>query len=156
MLADLSGRYQPIEWAKIAINAYRNFGADRVVAEINNGGEMVEATIRMVDPNVSYTPVRASRGKVTRAEPVSALYQQGRIHHVGVFSELEQQMMEFTSDFDREVAGYSPDRVDALVWAFTNLFVNGMAGEGLYNFYRQSAVKLAEVKKEATPEEIRY
>jgi phage terminase large subunit-like protein len=155
VLADLSGRYQPIEWAKIAINAYRNFGADRMVAEINNGGEMVEATIRMVDPNVSYTPVRASRGKVTRAEPVSALYEQGRIHHVGVFSELEQQMAEFTSDFDREVAGYSPDRVDALVWACTNLFVIGMAGEGLFNFYHQSAVKLAEVKKEATIEEIR-
>jgi hypothetical protein len=92
---------------------------------------------------------------VTRAEPVSALYEQGLIHHVGVFSALEQQMAEFTSDFDREVAGYSPDRVDALVWACTNLFVIGMAGEGLYNLYRQSAGKLAEVKMEGTPEEIR-
>ena len=69
VLADASGKYQPIEWAKIAVEAYRAHRADRIVAEVNNGGDMVEATIRMVDPNVPFTPVRASRGKVTRAEP---------------------------------------------------------------------------------------
>src|SRR6516165_266241 len=114
VLADLSGRYQPIEWAKIAITAYRTHKADRIVAEVNNGGEMVENTIRTVDPNVAFSAVRASRGKVVRAEPVSALYEQGRMHHVGSFSKLEDQMATFTSDFDRDAAGYSPDRVDAL------------------------------------------
>jgi phage terminase large subunit-like protein len=83
VLADASGKYQPIEWAKTAIAAYRAHRADRIVAETNNGGDMVAATLRMVDPNVPFTAVRASRGKVTRAEPVSALYEQGRMHHVG-------------------------------------------------------------------------
>jgi len=89
VLADASGKYQPIEWAKIAIDAYRTHHADRIVAERNNGGDMVEATIRTVDPNVPVTTVWASRGKVTRAEPVSALYEQGRMHHVGLFPQLE-------------------------------------------------------------------
>ena len=89
MLADASGKYQPIEWAKIAIAAYRAHHADRIVAERNNGGDMVEATIRMVDPNLAVTTVWASRRKLTRAEPVSALYEQGRMHHVGLFPQLE-------------------------------------------------------------------
>ena len=83
---------------------------------------MVEATLRHVDPNVPIRMVHASRGKVTRAEPVSALYEQGRVSHVGSFAELlEDQMCGFTSDFNRNTAGYSPDRVDALVWALTSL-----------------------------------
>jgi phage terminase large subunit-like protein len=77
----------------------------RIVAEVNNGGDMVEATIRMVDPNVSYNKVHASRGKVIRAEPVAALYEQGRIHHVGAFPTLEDQQCAFTTDFDRKAAG---------------------------------------------------
>jgi phage terminase large subunit-like protein len=83
VLADQSGRYPPIEWARTAISLYRKFKADRIVAEVNNGGDMVEATIRMVDPNVAYTKVNASRGKVIRAEPVAALYEQRRVHHIG-------------------------------------------------------------------------
>jgi predicted phage terminase large subunit-like protein len=116
VLADASGKHQPVEWAKIAIAAYRAHRADRIVAERNNGGAMVEATIRMVDNNVPVTTVWASRGKVARAEPVSALYEQGRVHHIGAFPQLEDQMCAFASDFDRASAGYSPDRVDALVW----------------------------------------
>lgn len=84
---------------------------------------MVENTIRMCDPNVSFRAVHASRGKVTRAEPISALYEQGRIHHVGTFTELEDQLCSFTSDFDRARASYSPDRLDALVWALTELML---------------------------------
>ena len=129
VLADCSGRYTPIEWARIAISAYRIHHADRIVAERNNGGDMVEATLRMVDQNVPVTTVWASRGKVTRAEPVSALYEQGRMHHVGTFPQLEDQMTNFTSDFDRQAAGYSPDRLDALVWADR---VAGRADEGLW------------------------
>jgi hypothetical protein len=75
----------------------------------------------MVDPNVAFTAVRASRGKMVRAEPVAALYDQGRVHHIGTFPQLEDQMTNFTSDIDRAAAGYSPDRVDALVWAFSEL-----------------------------------
>ena len=79
VITDISGHYAPTEWARIAIAAYREHHADRIVAEVNNGGEMVEATLRVVDPNVSYSAVRATRGKITRAEPVSALYEQGRV-----------------------------------------------------------------------------
>jgi phage terminase large subunit-like protein len=125
VLEDASGRYQPHEWAQKAINLYRKHSADRIIAEINNGGAMVESTIRMVDPNVSYRAVHASRGKVVRAEPVSALYEQSRVHHVGTFASLEDQLCSFTSDFDRNRAGYSPDRLDALVWALTELMVSG-------------------------------
>ena len=98
----------------MAIAAYRTHRADRIVAEVNNGGDMVGATLRMVDPNVAFTAVRASRGKIVRAEPVAALYDQGRVHHIGTFPQLEDQMANFTSDIDRAAAGYSPDRVDAL------------------------------------------
>lgn len=127
VIDDQSGRYAPIEWARKAIKAHKDHKADRIVAEINNGGEMVEATIRMVNSTVSYKGVHATRGKVKRAEPVAALYEQSRVHHVGTFSELEDQMCAFTSDFDTESAGYSPDRVDALVWALTELMVDGPA-----------------------------
>src|SRR5271156_6629460 len=85
VLADQSARYAPTEWARTAIALYRQHKADRIVAEVNNGGDMVESTIRMIDPNVSFSAVRASRGKVIRAEPVAALYEQRRIHHVGAF-----------------------------------------------------------------------
>jgi phage terminase large subunit-like protein len=141
VLADASGRYAPAEWARIAIAAYGARQADRIVAEINNGGDMVEATLRMIDPNVPFSAVRAARGKVARAEPVAALYEQGRIHHIGTFAQLEDQMCSFTSDFDRTTAGYSPDRVDALVWAFTELLVEPRAGDGIFEAYRRLAEK---------------
>jgi len=120
-------------------------------AEVNNGGDMVGATLRMVDRNVAFTAVRASRGKIVRAEPVAALYQQGRVHHIGTFPQLEDQMVNFTSDIDRAAAGYSPDRVDALVWAFSELLVEPMANEGLYEFYRQEAAKVAAQRERAKP-----
>jgi phage terminase large subunit-like protein len=141
VLADASGRYAPAEWARVAIAAYGAHKADRIVAEINNGGEMVEATLRMIDPNVPFSAVRATRGKVARAEPVAALYEQGRIHHIGAFLQLEDQMCSFTSDFDRIAAGYSPDRVDALVWALTELLVEPRAGDGIFETYRRLAAK---------------
>jgi phage terminase large subunit-like protein len=159
VLADRSGRYPPHEWASIAIALYREFGADRIVAEVNNGGDMVEATIRMVDPNVPFTAVRASRGKVVRAEPAAALYEQGRIHHVGMFAALEDQMCEFTNDLDRakpkrdpnkpEVIRRwnSPDRVDALVWALSDLVIEPMPNEGIYEVYRQQAAEAAKAKE---------
>jgi phage terminase large subunit-like protein len=125
VLADVSGHYQPVEWARAAISQFHHpeRPADRIVAEVNAGGEMVENTLRMVEPAIPYTAVHASRGKVIRAEPVSALYEQHRIHHVGSFPQLEDQMTSFTIDYDRTIDG-SPDRVDALVWAFTELLVD--------------------------------
>jgi predicted phage terminase large subunit-like protein len=121
VLEDLSGRYAPHEWARRAIEAYVHHKADRIIAEVNNGGAMVEATIRNIAPRISFKAVHASRGKVVRAEPIAALYEQRRVHHVGTLATLEDQMCAFTTDFDRGRAGYSPDRVDALVWALTEL-----------------------------------
>jgi phage terminase large subunit-like protein len=143
VLDDASGRYAPLEWAKAAIALYRRHDADRIVAEVNNGGDMVEATLRMVDPDIPFTAVRASRGKVVRAEPVAALYEQNRVHHVGMFSVLEDQMCAFAQDFDKQSGGYSPDRVDALVWALSELMVEPVPYEGLMRYYEQRATASA-------------
>jgi phage terminase large subunit-like protein len=102
------GIHAPLEWAREAISLYRARHADRVVAEANNGDDIIENTLRMVDRNVSYGRVWASKGKFIRAEPVSSLYEQGRVHHVGAFLTLEDQMCNFTADFDRKTMGYSP------------------------------------------------
>lgn len=113
---------KPDEWAKEAVAAYEHWGANCIVAEINQGGEMVESVIRHVDPKVAYKPVRAKVGKVARAEPVSALYEQGRVHHDGTFKKLEDQMCQFkVGGLDDPDA--SPDRVDALVYALTELMI---------------------------------
>jgi phage terminase large subunit-like protein len=122
VLADDSGRYRPEEWARRVVALYHTYNADRIIAEKNQGGDMVESTIRAIAPNIPYTGVRASRGKYTRAEPIAALYERGTMFHVGTFENLEDQMCSFTSDFDRKAQGYSPDRVDALVWGATYLF----------------------------------
>lgn len=111
----------PTAWAERAVNMYRKHGADRLVAEVNQGGDLVETLVRQVDPLASYSGVRATRGKVARAEPVSALYEQGRVFHVGGFGDLEDQMCQITR---KGYAGSgSPDRVDALVWAITELMI---------------------------------
>lgn len=116
VLEDISGKYSPDEWARKAVEMYYKYEADRIVAEVNNGGDMVGRMIRMVDNNVPYKAVRATRGKILRAEPISALYEQKRVHHVGTFGKLEDQMTTFTQN-----ARFSPDRLDALVWALTDL-----------------------------------
>jgi phage terminase large subunit-like protein len=144
VLADASGRYTPAEWAKTAIAAFRAHRADRVVAEVNQGGEMVEAMLRTIDPLVPFTAVHASRGKQVRAEPVAALYEQGRVHHVGALPQLEDQMCNFCArGIDRRQAGGSPDRVDALVWALTDLFFEPRLGEGIFEFYRSRSSAVA-------------
>ncbi len=111
----------PEQWARAAIAAMERHGADRLVAEVNQGGDLVEGVIRQIDPLVPYRAVRASRGKGARAEPVSALYEQGRVAHLRGMPKLEAQMCQMTAQ------GYlgkgSPDRVDALVWALTDLIV---------------------------------
>jgi len=116
VLEDLSGRHKADKWGRIAINAFYEWDADRIVAETNNGGDLVERLIRNIDPNVAYRSVRATRGKILRAEPISALYEQRRVHHMGVLPELESQMCSYTGDTNS-----SPDRLDALVWGLTEL-----------------------------------
>jgi hypothetical protein len=119
VLADHSGRYSPETWASKAVALYRQFKADRIVAEANFGGAMVESTIRMVDRNAPVKMVTASRGKYARAEPVAALYEQGRIHHVGRLVGLEDEMMTWVPLESTD----SPNRIDAMVWAATELLV---------------------------------
>lgn len=117
VLADRSCRVSPDSWARRALEAFEEFEADRVVAEVNQGGDLVERLLRSVSRNVPYKAVRASKGKRTRAEPIAALYEQGKVSHVGAFEQLEDQQCAFTPE------GFvgSPDRVDALVWALTEL-----------------------------------
>lgn len=120
VLSDLTCRMSPDGWARRVVNAYTDHNADRVIAEVNNGGDLVERIIRTADRNISYKAVHASKGKRVRAEPISHLYEQGRVHHVGPFDALEDQQCSFTPDgFDG-----SPDRVDALVWALTELMID--------------------------------
>ncbi len=139
VLADLSSDgMSPAEWGKKVVRAYHRYGADRIVAERNQGGDMVHAVIQQAAKDlktagaiptdvIAFRSVWATRGKALRAEPISALYEQGRAHHVGAFHTLEDQMAQFTIDFDRKVQGYSPDRLDALVWAGTELMLGGSA-----------------------------
>jgi len=115
----------PQGWAEAAVRAYHAHGADRLVAEVNQGGDLVETVVRQVDPLVSYRGVRASRGKVARAEPVAALYEQGRVRHLRGLGALEDQMA-LMSAKGFQGRG-SPDRVDALVWALTDLLIDSAA-----------------------------
>ncbi len=125
VLADLTVSAGPATWGKVAVQAYKDFRADRIVAEKNFGGAMVEHVIRTVDPRVSFKTVTASRGKSVRAEPVAALYEQSRVTHAEVFAELEDQMCLLTPD---EYMGRgSPDRLDAMVWALTELMLERQA-----------------------------
>ena len=116
VLEDLSGRHTADNWGKIAVRAYYEWEADRIIAEVNNGGDLVERLIRSIDTNVPYRSVRASRGKMLRAEPIAALYEQRRVHHIGVFEELETQMCTYVGQVKP-----SPDRLDALVWGLSEL-----------------------------------
>ena len=117
VLDDRSCRASPLEWAKKVIFLYRELEADRVVGEINNGGDLIENLLREFDPDVSFRAVRATRGKSVRAEPVAALYEKGRVSHAGVFRDLEDELTGYVPSMTRK----SPDRMDALVWAVSDL-----------------------------------
>ncbi|MBL7237716.1 MAG: DNA packaging protein [Komagataeibacter hansenii] len=122
VLADLSRRDSPAGWARTALQAQADWGAERIVAEHNFGGALVEATLRGLNPNAALRMVTASRGKAARAEPVAALYEQGRVTHHGALCVLEEQLCQFSA------SGYhgarSPDRADALVWALSDLMLS--------------------------------
>jgi phage terminase large subunit-like protein len=116
VLDDRSCRLSPDGWGRVAIEAYHEWKADRIIAETNNGGDMVGILMQTIDPTITVTKVNATRGKRVRAEPIYALYEQNRVHHVGSFPQLEDQMVTWTPDVSK-----SPDRMDALVWAITEL-----------------------------------
>lgn len=130
VLEDRSDTYTPSEWAKMAVSLYRKYKADRIIGEVNNGGDLIEAVIRQVDENVSYKSVHATRDKLTRAEPVAALYEQGKAHHVGELTELELEMTSWSA----KVGEKSPNRIDALVWGATELVLDGVVSfEDMFN-----------------------
>lgn len=134
VLADDTLLGGPSDWGKAAIAAFHAWKADSIVAEVNFGGAMVEHVLRSLDPSIPYREVSASRGKVQRAEPVAVLYNQRKVHHVGRFLELEEEMYQFT---DLGFNGLrSPNRVDALVWGLTELLVTESAA-GWADFYRE-------------------
>ena len=119
VLEDGSMKGTPNAWASAAITLYHKYKADKIIAEANQGGDMIENTIHSIDKNVPFKKVHATKGKYTRAEPISSLYEQGRCHHVGTFGRLEDELCEW------ELGMESPDRLDALVWAFTELMIVG-------------------------------
>lgn len=119
VLDDLSGRLPPTEWGTRVTEAYWRYKADRVVAEVNKGGDLVERVVKSIDPHIAYKAVRATRGKVVRAEPVASLYEQGKVFHVRPLAALEQQICDYVPNRTAK----SPDRMDALVWAVTDLML---------------------------------
>lgn len=145
ILEDLTIAGSPEEWGRAAVQAFDDWDADLIVYEANQGGEMVAAVIRNAAKSLKedglrtadFIPmkdVHATRGKYVRAEPVSQLYEQNKVHHVGFFPELEDQLCEYTPEGNM---GYSPDRMDALVWALTELMIGSIAYEGLLDYYAQ-------------------
>ena len=120
VLEDLTMRDSVTEWGRVAVQVYHHYQADRIVAEGNNGGDLIEAVLRGIDPNISYQRVHARVGKFSRAEPVAALYEQGRVSHVGMLPKLEDECCQY----DPTIAQRSPNRMDALVWALTALMLD--------------------------------
>jgi len=135
VLADLSDKFTPKGWATVAVNAFAHYHADRIIGEVNNGGDMVESTIHTVDENAPYKAVHATRGKEKRAEPIAAIYELGRGYHCGSFPELEGQMTEWVPPPPGKRDSDSPDRMDALVWAATELMGLNMEDEHLTLIY---------------------
>lgn len=131
VLDDNTLKASPQEWATVAVGAYEKHKADRIVAETNNGGDLVIHLLQQVKPTVSTKKVTATRGKSVRAEPIAALYEQGRVHHVGYFGPMEDQMCEYEPGTNND----SPDRMDALVWALTEL----SEGSNAINFFAAMA-----------------
>jgi Uncharacterized conserved protein len=128
VIGDFSGRMSPRDWAARAVNLYHGHTCDLIVAEANNGGDLVEYTLRTIDPKIPFKKVHASRGKRTRAEPIASLYEQGRIEHEKPFDELEDQMCNWVPDSGMK----SPDRMDSMVWCMTELMLGPEWEYGIY------------------------
>lgn len=134
LLKDATCHLPPAQLSRHIIGVYDELQADRVVAEVNNGGDYIGAMIHAIRADVPYSTVHASRGKHTRAEPAAALYEQGRVHHCGVFPDVEQEMETWTQD-----ASWSPNRLDALVWGLTDLGLIGAQGHAFMAAWSKEA-----------------
>jgi hypothetical protein len=145
VLADLTCKATPDTWARVVANAYKMYEADRIIAEVNNGGDLVASVLHAVDPNLPVKTVHAARGKITRADPISALYEQGIIHHCGDFPDLEDQLCSWFPGLK------SPDRLDALVWGFWELFPENLV-LGLVELFESG--KAAEIMSKPSAEKI--
>lgn len=139
VLDDRTCHLPPRAWARVAIKAYDDWQADRVVAEVNNGGDMVGTVIHAVRAGIPYTQVRATRGKLTRAEPASALFEQGRCHLMGTFPELETQLTSWTPDQD------SPDNLDAMCWGLAALGLIANQGNAFTSAWKTMSARNAAV-----------
>ncbi len=117
VMSDDSLQATPEKWARQVKTSFDAHDSDRVIGEVNNGGDLIEANLRTVDQNLPFKKVVATKGKITRAEPIAALYEQGKVHHIGIFPDLEDQLCEYNP----ATATKSPDRLDALVWALWEL-----------------------------------
>jgi phage terminase large subunit-like protein len=126
VLEDRTVNGSPNTWGRKAVTGYHKYNADRIVGEVNQGGDMVETVIRTVDKQASYKEVRATRGKQLRAEPIAALYEQGKIFHAKGLEKLEDEL----TTWDPETSKDSPNRLDALVWALTELMLNNQSSWG--------------------------
>lgn len=154
VLEDATGRYSPDAWARKALELYDRWKADRIVAEKNFGGAMVESTIRTARKTAPVKLVSASRGKVQRGEPVAALYAQGKVRHVGHFPELERQYCLFSTA--GYVGGRSPDRADAAIWALSELMLDVAVGENLFEYYGGLEAEKAAAEQAVTESMKRY
>lgn len=144
VLEDGTLKATPSVWARRAVTLYERLSGDAIVGEVNKGGEMIEQIVRQVNPSVAFRAVRATRGKVTRAEPIAALYEQGKVHHVGAFPELEDQQCSYVPG-----ESGSPDRMDALVWALTDLAIRDEPG--LLGLYRGAVGRREEEARKERP-----
>jgi phage terminase large subunit-like protein len=142
VLADLSLKASPGTWARVAVQAFHGCRADRIIVKQNFGGAMVQSVIRNVDPKVSFKSVVASRGKSVRTEPIASLCEPGRVHHCGTFSTLEDQMV----GWDPVLSVDSSDRMDALVWALSELSESSRGILGLHQYWLNKAVKTGNVQ----------
>lgn len=127
VIGDFSGRMSPRDWAARAINLFHAHSCDRIIAETNNGGDLVETVLRTIDQNIPFKKVTASKGKRTRAEPISSLYEQGKIEHEKPFDELEDQMCNWVPDSGMK----SPDRMDSMVWGMTEIMLQPQREYGI-------------------------
>lgn len=136
VLEDRTDVYKPNEWAREAIVLYNKYKADRIIGEVNNGGDLIEAVLRNIDPKISYKAVHATRDKLTRAEPIAAYYEEGKAHHVDQLPELELEMTTWESKKGEK----SPNRIDALVWAATELIISSsvITGKAKFHFKRKN------------------
>lgn len=135
VIEDMSGIYTPTEWASRAIALYNQYRADRIIGEINNGGDLIETVLRGIDSSISYKGVHATRDKLTRAEPIAAIYEQGKAHHIDQLLELELEM----TSWEAQKGERSPNRIDALVWAASELCLrtSNITGKAKYHFLKK-------------------